>query len=129
MIPPYWIGAGILGLLFLSTKKATAAASLPETPPPPPPTPDLPKTTYGEAKVSTPFPAGYRRMKQSEVTPELLARASAIRSSAGFTSRAYGTVIPIDGDVSALIEQHYHEPEGPVRPWGYHHGVTLIRKV
>jgi hypothetical protein len=131
-MPLYWAGAA-LAALFLASKRSQAAAGLPD---PswnfgpdlePSPDPNSPPT-YGEPQVASPFPGGYRRLKQSEVTPELLAAARSIRSSSGFTSKPYGTVIPIDGQVSALVEQHFHEPGGPVKPWGYHHGVTLIRK-
>lgn len=90
--------------------------------------PDAP-VTYGEQQVTTPFPTGYRRLQQSEVTPDLAAKATSIRNSPGFTSMQYGTVIPIGGPTAALVEQHYHEPLGPVKPWGFHHGVTLIQAV
>jgi hypothetical protein len=25
-----------------------------------------------------------------------------------------------------VIEIHYHEPGGPLKPWGPHHGVSLF---
>ena len=84
--------------------------------------------SYGEAKTATPFPVGYRRLTPAEITPALQASASSVQSSNGFTSLAYGTIIPIDSKNAALVEQHYHEPGGPVTPWGYHHGVTLITR-
>lgn len=87
-----------------------------------------PPVTYGEPKVTTPFPAGYRRLKQAEVTPALTSKAAAIRNTPGFTNMQYGTVVPIGGATAALIEQHYHEPGGSMKPWGYHHGVTLIQQ-
>jgi hypothetical protein len=87
-----------------------------------------PLVTYGEPKITTPFPAGYRRLKQAEVTPALTSKATSIRNAPGFTGMQYGTVIPIGGATAALIEQHYHEPGGPMKPWGYHHGVTLIQQ-
>lgn len=87
-----------------------------------------PPVTYGEPKVTTPFPAGYRRLKQAEVTPSLTSKATSIRNAPGFTGMQYGTVVPIGGATAALIEQHYHEPGGTMMPWGYHHGVTLIQQ-
>jgi hypothetical protein len=131
-MPLYWIGAGLLAYLF-ATRKAKAQEMPGSSAPPPPPADQpgsaAPPVTYGEPQVASPFPAGYRRLKDSEVTPALLSSARSIRSSSGFTNLAYGTVIPIDGTTSALVEQHYHQPGGPVKPWGYHHGVTLITKV
>jgi hypothetical protein len=45
----------------------------------------------------------------------------------------YGTLSPFtasDGKTYATwVEQHYHEPGGAVKPWGLHHGVTLLTKV
>jgi hypothetical protein len=64
--------------------------------------------------------------------PELRVNASELRSSPGFINIPYGTLIPFiatDGKMYALwIEQHYHEPGGSVRPWGYHKGVTVLAK-
>lgn len=131
MNPLIFLGAGLLGLFF--TKRSSAATLSPLPPPAPPaPSPDVPIGPVGEAQVSTPFPSGYRRLKSSEVTPELLAKASSTRSSNGFKLLAYGTVMPFtasDGkSYAVLVEQHFHEPGGPVKPWGYHHGVTLLAK-
>lgn len=127
---PFFLGAGLLGLLFFSSKKASAAAALPDRGAPLPSAP--PPGTSTEAQIITPFPAGYRRLKDAEVTPELLAKARAVRSSSGFTSLAYGTTMPFTGSDGAayavLVEQHFHEPGGPVKPWGFHHGVTLLAK-
>ena len=69
------------------------------------------------------IPGGWRRMTGAEAGPYAGAARSVLSSSAG---AAYGTVIPIDSGVAAFIEQHCHEPGGPVKPWGYHRGVTLI---
>jgi hypothetical protein len=42
----------------------------------------------------------------------------------------YGTLTPFaasDGNTYATwVEQHYHEPGGAAKPWGLHHGVTLL---
>jgi hypothetical protein len=92
-----------------------------------------PNAVYGETqKVPMAVPAGWRRVTGSEVSalPELRTKASDLRNTAGFTSMAYGTLTPFtasDGNTYATwIEQHYHEPGGPVKPWGLHHGVTLL---
>ena len=71
-------------------------------------------------------------MTGSEVAalPELGVTANALRNTSGFTSMQYGTLSPFvasDGNTYATwIEQHYHPPGGDLRPWGYHHGVTLL---
>jgi hypothetical protein len=120
-----WIAAGGIatGLFFLM-KRTEAAPLLP---------PNEPPKTYGEAtKVALAVPAGWRRATSAEVSalPELGSHASALVNSSGFTSMAYGTLAPFlggDGRMYATwIEQHYHEPGGAAKPWGLHHGVTLL---
>jgi hypothetical protein len=40
-----------------------------------------------------------------------------------------GSEFPFDDagkQIIARLEQHYHEPGGPARPWGYHTGVSLF---
>ena len=44
----------------------------------------------------------------------------------------FGTEIPFsiaDQNYVARIEQHYHEPGGPMKPWGYHAGVSMFMQV
>jgi hypothetical protein len=91
---------------------------------------------YGETeRVALAVPSGWRRVAYSEVSavPDLASQAVALRSTPGFSTMQYGTLSPFvasDGLVYATwIEQHYHEPEGPVKPWGYHHGVTLLAQI
>ncbi len=80
-------------------------------------------------------PAGWRRVSSSEVSslPELGMQAQALRAIPGFTSMAYGTLSPFvasNGKTYATwIEQHYHPPGGTARPWGLHHGVTLLTTI
>jgi hypothetical protein len=124
--PLLWlaIGGGLTAVLFLARKRAEAAPLLPPSP--------LPQT-YGEAtRVSLAVPAGWRRATGAEVgaLPGLQAQANALLSTPGFTSMPYGTLMPFiasDGRAYATwVEQHYHEPLGPVKPWGLHHGVTIL---
>lgn len=109
--PLLWLG-GALGLLLLA--KPSAAATLQPLPPPIP----------TEKRVAVPIPSGYRRLSQAEVTPALAASARVILDTHG--SDPYGTFFPLPDGYAAMIEQHYHEPGGPVKPWGLHHGVTLL---
>lgn len=114
------IGGGMLTSLLLLARKASASE------------PSAPKT-YGETKrVVLLVPNGWRRLTNAEATalPELITEAQSIRSYPGFTSLPYGTIFPFvasNGKTYATwVEQHYHEPGGPTKPWGYHHGVTLL---
>jgi hypothetical protein len=132
MSPLVWIAAsGAAGGLLLYASKSKASST--PTPPTPAPTP---LQTYGESeRVILAVPAGWRRVTGAEVSalPELRVQASALQNTSGFKTMQYGTLTPFvasDGNTYATwIEQHYHPPEGPVKPWGYHHGVTLLARV
>ena len=128
MNPLIWLGVGILGMLF-SSKKAQAATILPDNPATPPtPAPPTIKAGLNEPVISTPIPAGWRRLASREVTPDVLAFANSALGAIG--SRPYGTTMASsDGRVMAMVEQHFHEPGGPVKPWGLHHGITLLGRV
>lgn len=127
--PILWLAIGTaataMTAIVLFRKKTPASTSAPPTAP-----------TYGETtKVSLQVPDGWRRATNAEVAalPELESVANALRSSAGFTSMQYGTLTPFvasDGKTYATwVEQHYHPPGGTLRPWGLHHGVTILAKV
>lgn len=123
---PISLGAGLLTGLILFARRASASTSNQEPEP----------VMYGESKiVRLNVPPGWRRVTSAEVAavPDLRSYATSLRSSPGFSTMPYGTLAPFtasDGNVYATwIEQHYHEPEGPIRPWGYHHGVTLLAKI
>ena len=67
-----------------------------------------------------------RPVDSDEVTPAIERRASEILSE--HAHDPLGTEVPfeIEGrSYVAKIEQHYHEPGGPRRPWGHHRGVTV----
>jgi hypothetical protein len=68
-------------------------------------------------------PGGWRRMSGAEATPYASAARGVLSSHSG---ASYGTLVPLDAGVAAMVEQHCHEPGGPVKPWGYHRGVTLL---
>lgn len=99
----------LLGLAALAATTGYARRaeqrSLADGPPPTPPQP--------------PPPAGYRRAGGKDViTDRMLYEArSALRNP-------IGTLLPFDG-WAIQIEWHFHEPEGPVRPWGWHKGATI----
>jgi hypothetical protein len=88
---------------------------------------------YGESvKVTLPVPDGWRRVTNAEVAamPDLSTRAVALLNTPGFSSMTYGTLTPFvssNGRTYATwVEQHYNVPGGAVRPWGLHHGVTIL---
>jgi hypothetical protein len=117
------LAAGVTAIgIILVTKKSKAQSGAPAIDP-----------AYGEqTRVALAVPSGWRRVTGSEVAalPELGVTANALRNTSGFTSMQYGTLSPFvasDGNTYATwIEQHYHPPGGDLRPWGYHHGVTLL---
>jgi hypothetical protein len=72
-------------------------------------------------------PMVYRRVKEAEVTPALAAMAARIIRQ--FHAQPFGTNIPftLSGKPYAVkVEQHYHEPGGPLKPWGYHKGSSTF---
>lgn len=121
--------AGVVtaGVLLL-TRRASVAPIISSTQPPP--------QSYGEAqRITLSVPSGWRRATSAEVSalPELSTQANALMNTSGFTSMQYGTLSPFvasDGNTYATwIEQHYHPPGGAARPWGLHHGVTVLAQV
>jgi len=69
----------------------------------------------------------FRRLREVEVSPSARAQAKAIINA--HWKEPLGSEFPFDDDgkrVIARLEQHYHEPHGPLRPWGYHTGVSLF---
>jgi hypothetical protein len=137
MNPLLWIAGGLLGMF--AAKKAMAARMPPGAPlpghpsmaiPPPGPQPIV-KAGLDEPIIYTPPPSGWRRLKTAEVTPGLLAFANSERSTV--TQKPYGTIIPFmdtrtGAQFAAMVEQHFHPPGGPVKPWGLHHGITLLAR-
>ena len=106
-VPLLLIGAAALGSLMLlgGPAQALSGRSLADGPPPAPPQP--------------PPPQGHRRAKASDViTDEMKAAAR------GSLVNPIGTLLPFDG-WAIQIEWHFHEPDGPVKPWGWHKGATV----
>jgi len=67
-----------------------------------------------------------RAVRGEEMTPEIAQRAREILDAN--RDAAFGTEVPfeIDGHpYIGRIEEHYHEPGGPRKPWGRHRGVTV----
>ena len=95
----------------------------PSEPPEPFPPENALETMPAEFKnFQQPAMPGYSRMKSAEVPaaafpllrPLLIGPLGAV------------TKLPIPGrDIAAVIEPHFHPPGGPVKPWGWHKGVSL----
>lgn len=69
-------------------------------------------------------PAGYTRLTGS-------VPASVQSQLRPLLSGSIGTVtkLPAEGrDIIAIIEPHFHEPGGPIKPWGWHKGVSLFER-
>lgn len=86
-----------------------------------------PKVLKGPIPAVIPVPAGWRRASSKEVTKEALAfanwRVKNVGQPGDFITRETST-----GPVGALTEWHYHEPNGPLKPWGWHRGITILVK-
>lgn len=71
-----------------------------------------------------------RRLKDSEVTPEIAAQAVEIRNA--HWKEQIGSLFPFTANgqrYAGIIEEHYHPPGGALKPWGKHHGVSVFRVV
>jgi hypothetical protein len=85
--------------------------------------------THGDPKVALAGLASgeeRRPLRSEETTPEIEQRAKEILDAK--QDAPIGTEVPFEiGGRSyvAQIEEHYHEPGGPRRPWGTHRGVTV----
>ena len=69
----------------------------------------------------------YRRVRENEVTAGL--RDEAIGILKQHRHEPYGSEYPFElggRRYIGAIEQHYHPPGGPLKPWGYHPGVSLF---
>ncbi len=69
-------------------------------------------------------------MRDAEVTPALTAEAKHLLAL--HRAAPYGSEYPSEVEGShylARLEQHDHEPGGPLRPWGYHPGISLFAAV
>ncbi len=71
-----------------------------------------------------------RRLTNTEVTPAISAEARRIIKA--HHHEPFGTEIPFESDGAnfvARIEEHFHPPGGPIKPWGHHPGVSVFAVV
>lgn len=70
---------------------------------------------------------GLRRLKKSETSPAMLEMAAQIVRK--HYAKPVGTEVTVEIEgrqVIARIERHFHPEGGPVKPWGFHPGVSLF---
>jgi hypothetical protein len=68
-----------------------------------------------------------RRLQKAEITPAMLKLAGSIVRK--HYAKPVGTQVEVELEgrrVVARIERHFHPEGGPVKPWGYHPGVSLF---
>ena len=132
-----WVAALGFAAAFLWTRRAQAKAPPFPTVKEPEPIVVAPLTIEDEEIVkkgipeeglpkdpSTGGPIGYRRATTKEASnPEVLVFANqSLKEPMG--KMVFKT---IDGkNYAAVLEKHYHEPGGPLKPWGEHKGVSMF---
>lgn len=68
-----------------------------------------------------------RRMRKAEISSAMLGIAAQVVRK--HYAKPVGTQIELDVEgkhLFARIERHYHPEGGPVKPWGFHPGVSLF---
>jgi hypothetical protein len=68
-----------------------------------------------------------RRLQKKETSPAMMQAAAAIVRK--YHAKPVGTQVEVDVEgthVIARIERHFHPEGGPVKPWGFHPGVSLF---
>ncbi|HEX3597162.1 MAG TPA: hypothetical protein VHU80_18770 [Polyangiaceae bacterium] len=70
-------------------------------------------------------PVVMRKLTPEELTPSLIKKAEDVLWK--FDSPVGSEIVIEDSgkSVIARFEQHFHEIGGPLRPWGFHKGITL----
>jgi hypothetical protein len=93
--------------------RTARAAALPAAPAPP------------VVKVEDLPPVVMRKLTPEELSPSLIKKASEVLWK--FDSPIGSEIVIEDGgkSVVARFEQHFHEIGGPLKPWGFHKGITL----
>ncbi len=114
--------AGVGAFLLLSKRPQSAIDKVTATDGPSPFDPTVP-AEFRDFKPPT-MP-GYSRMRDADVPASVRPKLPPLLVS------PLGTItkLPTDGrDIAAVIEAHFHEPGGPVKPWGWHKGVSLYER-
>ena len=75
------------------------------------------------------IPVGYSILTQKQATPTILAKAREFINRKVKANAVLGEAeeYRLNGrKVRFVVEPHYHEPNGPVKPWGWHKGATVF---
>ena len=116
----------VASCFFCAALGACSRQKPPSVAPPPPTAQEPAKKAPKRPFAGTVNVPQRRAVRGSEMTTEIARKAREILD--GYSDAAYGTEVPfeIDGHrYIGRIEEHYHEPGGPKRPWGRHRGVTV----
>ena len=117
--------------IVLASSFALLSACSPQNAPPaataaPSATPKASSKNSKQAFAGTINVPQRRPVTGAEMTTEIARRARAILDEND--GAAFGTEVPFEIDGQSYIgriEEHYHEPGGPKKPWGRHRGVTV----
>lgn len=115
-------------IIFASSLAALSACSRQNAPPasPPPVAQKAPQKASKAPFAGTVGVPQRRAVGGAEMTTAIAQRAREILDEN--SGAAYGTEVPFEIDGQSYIgriEEHYHEPGGPKKPWGRHRGVTV----
>jgi hypothetical protein len=120
----------VVSMVLASSLALLSACSPQNAPPPASPAPPAPikasSKTSKQAFAGTTNVPQRRPVAGAEMTPEIAQRARAILDEN--SGAPFGTEVPFEIDGQSYIgriEEHYHEPGGPKKPWGRHRGVTV----
>jgi len=75
------------------------------------------------------IPVGFSVITGKQATPEILKKAREFINRKVKGNAAFGESeeYRINGrKIRFVVEPHYHEPNGPVKPWGWHKGATVF---
>lgn len=100
------VALGLLAASMLITRKASARVILNEP---------MPRVV---------IPTGWRRAWPTELDASAISLAQERVKAPGEP----GTFVEKSG-WGSLTEWHYHEPNGPVKPWGWHRGITILKRL
>jgi len=116
--------------IVLASSLALLSACSPQNSPPaaaaPPATPKASSKNSKAAYAGTVNVPQRRPVVGAEMTTQIAQRARTILDEND--GAAFGTEVPFEVDGQSYIgriEEHYHEPGGPKKPWGRHRGVTV----
>lgn len=107
-----WLLATLLGGAAFTVTRMAGYGGAPVPPSIPPP--------------AMPIPKGWRRARPEELDDAAKEFAVAALQTKGEPGNIQIGAFADGRGLLALTEWHFHPPGGPVKPWGWHHGITLL---